>query len=32
VPRAELIINRKIAGKLKIDIPAEALKAASRVF
>jgi ABC-type uncharacterized transport system substrate-binding protein len=32
VPRAELVINRKIAGKLKIDIPAEALKAASRVF
>lgn len=32
VPRAELIINTKIAGKLKIDIPAEALKAASRVF
>ena len=32
VPRAELIINRKIAAKLKIDIPADALKAASRVF
>jgi ABC-type uncharacterized transport system substrate-binding protein len=32
VPRAELVINKKIAGKLKIDIPAEALKAASRVF
>ena len=32
VPRAELVINKKIAGKLKIDIPAEALKAANRVF
>jgi ABC-type uncharacterized transport system substrate-binding protein len=32
VPRAELIINKKIAGKLKIEIPAEALKAANRVF
>ena len=32
VPRAELVINKKIAGKLKIDVPAEALKAASRVF
>jgi putative tryptophan/tyrosine transport system substrate-binding protein len=32
VPRAELVINRKIAGKLKIDIPADALSVASRVF
>jgi ABC-type uncharacterized transport system substrate-binding protein len=32
VPRAELVINKKIAGKLKIEIPAEALKAANRVF
>ncbi len=32
VPRAELVINKKIAGKLKLDIPADALKAASRVF
>lgn len=32
IPRAELVINRKIAEKLKIDIPPEALKAASRVF
>jgi ABC-type uncharacterized transport system substrate-binding protein len=32
VPRAELVINKKIAGKLKIEIPAEALMAASRVF
>jgi ABC-type uncharacterized transport system substrate-binding protein len=32
VPRAELVINKKIAGKLKIEISADALKAASRVF
>jgi putative ABC transport system substrate-binding protein len=32
IPRAELVINRKIAEKLKIEIPADALKAASRVF
>jgi putative tryptophan/tyrosine transport system substrate-binding protein len=32
VPRAELVINKKIADKLKIEIPADALKAASRVF
>jgi putative ABC transport system substrate-binding protein len=32
VPRAELVINKKVAGKLKLDIPADALKAASRVF
>jgi ABC-type uncharacterized transport system substrate-binding protein len=32
VPRAELVINRKIAGKLKIEIPPDALKAANRVF
>jgi putative ABC transport system substrate-binding protein len=32
VPRAELVINKKIAGKLKIDIPPEALKAANKVF
>jgi len=32
VPRAELVINKKIAGKLKIDVPADALKAASRIF
>jgi hypothetical protein len=24
--------NKKVAGKLKLDIPADALKAASRVF
>lgn len=32
VPRAELVINRKIAMRLKIDVPAEALKAANKVF
>ena len=32
VPRAELIINRKVAAKLKIDVPADALRAASRIF
>jgi putative ABC transport system substrate-binding protein len=32
VPRAELVINRKIAGRLKIDIPADVLKAASKVY
>ena len=31
IPRAELVINKKIADKLKIDVSAEALKAA-RVF
>ncbi len=32
VPRADLVINRKIAARLKIDVPAEALKAANKVF
>jgi putative tryptophan/tyrosine transport system substrate-binding protein len=32
VPRAELVINKRIAGKLKIEIPPDALKAASKVF
>jgi putative ABC transport system substrate-binding protein len=32
VPRAELVINKKIAGKLKIEVPPDALKAASKVF
>jgi putative ABC transport system substrate-binding protein len=32
IPRAELVINKKIADKLKIDVPADALKAANRVF
>ena len=31
-PKAELVINKKIADKLKIEIPADALSAASRVF
>lgn len=32
VPRGELVINKKIAGKLKINISAEALKAAAKTF
>jgi putative ABC transport system substrate-binding protein len=32
VPRAELVINGRIAGKLKIAVPAETLKAASKVL
>lgn len=32
VPRAELVINRRIAGKLKIEIPPDALKSAAKVF
>lgn len=32
IPRAELIINKKIADKLKIEIPAEALKIANKVL
>jgi putative tryptophan/tyrosine transport system substrate-binding protein len=32
VPRAELVINKKIADQLRVTIPAEALKAAQRVF
>jgi ABC-type uncharacterized transport system substrate-binding protein len=32
VPRAELVINKKIAGRLKIDVSADVLKAASKVF
>jgi len=32
VPRAELVINKRIADKLKVEVPADALKAASRVF
>jgi putative ABC transport system substrate-binding protein len=32
VPRAELLINKRIADKLKVEVPADALKAASRVF
>ena len=30
VPRAELVINKKIADKLKIEIPADALAEASK--
>jgi putative ABC transport system substrate-binding protein len=32
VPRAELVINNRIAGKLKIVVPADALKAAGKVL
>ena len=32
VPRAELVINNRIAGKLKIVVPPEALKAANKVI
>jgi ABC-type uncharacterized transport system substrate-binding protein len=32
VPRAELVINKKIAGRLKIDLPADVLKTANKVY
>jgi putative ABC transport system substrate-binding protein len=32
IPRAELVVNKKIADKLKIEIPADALRAAAKVF
>jgi putative tryptophan/tyrosine transport system substrate-binding protein len=32
VPRAELVINKKIADKLKIEIPQDALRAANKVI
>jgi ABC-type uncharacterized transport system substrate-binding protein len=32
MPRADLVINKKIAGKLKVEIPGDALRAASRVY
>ena len=32
VPRAELVINKRIAGRLKIELSAEVLKAANKVF
>jgi ABC-type uncharacterized transport system substrate-binding protein len=32
VPRAELVVNKKIADKLKIDITVDALKAAGKVL
>ena len=31
VPRAELVVNNRIAGRLKVAIPADVLKAASKV-
>ncbi len=31
-PTAELVINKKIADKLKIAIPSDALQSANRVF
>jgi ABC-type uncharacterized transport system substrate-binding protein len=32
IPRAELVVNKKIADKLDITVPPDALKAAARVF
>jgi putative ABC transport system substrate-binding protein len=32
VPRAELVVNKKIASKLKIEIPPDALKSANKVL
>lgn len=32
IPRAELTINRKVAGRLKLEIPPDLLKAAAKVF
>jgi ABC-type uncharacterized transport system substrate-binding protein len=32
IPRAELVINKKIGDKLKVDIPVDALKAAGKVL
>jgi len=32
MPRAELVVNKKIADKLKIEIPADALRAANKVL
>jgi putative ABC transport system substrate-binding protein len=32
VPRGELIINKKIAEKMKIEVPPDALRAANKVF
>ena len=32
IPRADLVINKKVADKLKIEIPSDALRAASKVF
>lgn len=32
IPKSELVINKKIAEKLRVDIPADALRAANKVF
>jgi ABC-type uncharacterized transport system substrate-binding protein len=32
VPRAELVINKKVAERLKIEVTPEAIKAAAKVF
>jgi putative ABC transport system substrate-binding protein len=32
MPKAELVINKKVADRLRIEIPADALKAAAKVF
>jgi ABC-type uncharacterized transport system substrate-binding protein len=32
VPRGELVINKKMASKLGIDVSADALKAANKTF
>jgi putative tryptophan/tyrosine transport system substrate-binding protein len=32
MPRSDLVINKKIAGKLKVEIPGDALRAAARVY
>jgi putative ABC transport system substrate-binding protein len=32
IPKAELVINKKVADKLKIEIPSDALRVASKVF
>jgi ABC-type uncharacterized transport system substrate-binding protein len=32
VPRAELVINKRMASKLKIEIPPDVLKTAARTF
>jgi ABC-type uncharacterized transport system substrate-binding protein len=32
IPKAELVINKKVAERLKIEIPADALRVASKVF
>jgi ABC-type uncharacterized transport system substrate-binding protein len=32
MPRADLVVNKKMAGKLKVEIPSDALRAATRVY